>query len=660
MIGACEVRARKFPALKGSRSPAHAVGAAGRHTHAAQTSMAHAAATTTVQPNPPTGAVAACPVARAHDPNNCRSLAFQTTRPGDLVVAPCQPLVGQSTDAHAVLGELFTSMLPKAPRDWKPDASASHCVVVSLDGPQRIPAVLCVMTDARLALFVRLPRRLAEEHHVTQRCETLPVLRLASGTWQSMLRGLRVSRLSQKSGASGVHHPYALSILTAIHSASALRFVDSSQGVPALAASALEVVCMPPMHRSVESCLILVGHSLAVSPSTEDDDDDVPCGVQLSKIWGEQIVARSVKVGNVFRAATDEMRRAIPSGSLSTIVGHINTDNDAYVWSLLRPFCPAPKANSKPAASSASSSASTAPVAKRSSTFLATPNAKPAPKPAPTLKRKRGDQSDSDESNESELSLECPSSSEDESSEESSDDSSDDESDGTGGQNPARAPPEPLPAPAPLPPPAPPLVVRRNPDESNDPERSLQCPLSEEDESPEADSGQTGDQILAPASPFVVTPVVAVAVRPQELSAEAEPVVARALLAHHVIPDLRELLNDKGVLEGESARFRLEQLLATLGAQPTNAVDCLGALGGVVGLLCNALRAKPHRNVSPQDAAHLQTMMSAMDDFGARALPSIDDALRDVRGLEERVQKLRLLGQAAVATAEAARGQLKM
>ena len=590
MIGARDAFAR-------TRAKASCKGCAGsaQKTMQAATEVPEATPTATDTPDAPTGSKQS----DKNDPNNCRSLAFQTTRPGDLVIAPRQPLLGQSASAHVALSDLFTSMLPTAPRDWKPHTPASHIVVVSIEVPQRAPALLCVLTDGRLVLFVRLPRRLAEQHGVTERCETLPVLRPESSVWPSMLRGLRVSRLGKKS-VSGVHHPYALSILTAVNTTSALRFVDAKG---ALSATSLEVVCMPPMHRAIESCLILVGHSLAVSPSTEDDDDDVPCGVQLNRIWGEQIVAKSVKVGNVFRAATDEMRRVIPTGSLSTLVNQCNADNDAYLRSILAPFHP----KAKPAAFSSSSSASSSSTA---------PVRKPKPKPITItkLKRKRSDESDSEVSNDSDLSSQDPSSSESESSSESDSDSD---------ETPAPAAVA-APAPAPTPAPAP-----------------------------------------APAPATVPMPVVAVAVRPKELSASAECTATNALLKYQAVPDLRQLLKEPGIFESDVESARIAELTKAL--ETDSVVDSIGSLGSIIGVLCAALRTlKARRNdqgamfVSPKDAVHLQALLNSTDEFGATAMPHIDDALREMRALEERVQKLRRIGQATQQIAAAARAKLQL
>ena len=159
-------------------------------------------------------------------------------------------------------------------------------------------------------------------------------------------------------------------------------------------------------------------------------------------------------------------------------------------------------------------------------------------------------------------------------------------------------------------------------------------------------------------------PVVAVAVRPKELSASAECTATNALLKYQAVPDLRQLLKEPGIFEFvESARIaELTNALET-----DSVVDSIGSLGSIIGVLCAALRTlKARRNdqgamfVSPKDAVHLQALLNSTDEFGATAMPHIDDALREMRALEERVQKLRRIGQATQQIAAAARAKLQL
>ena len=285
--------------------------------------------------------------------DNPKDIAYQTTRPGDLVIKPGAKTYGPSSTFASARDEInkhWSSALPKARRNWPLERSRpwrGHLVAVSLQGESRTPAILRVadVTDPdngygpELVLYVRIPRATANPLGL-KACtrENARHFHLDNAAAKRLLCNLKISPFDGASACNGKaqHHPYALSLLISMHAIGDLHCPNlgelDANSKPVLACNdpaafangGLTVVCLPPLSAELEKCLILMGHSLAVGPlpkpppapattSTNSDDaestasDDVPLSNKLDPVWGNW-QAKTAQAGNRFRACTHELR----------------------------------------------------------------------------------------------------------------------------------------------------------------------------------------------------------------------------------------------------------------------------------------------------------------------------------------------------------------
>jgi hypothetical protein len=298
----------------------------------------------------PPAAPSANTAASKSNKDNPKDIAYQTTRPGDLVIKPSTKTYGPSStsaSARDEIGKYWSSALPKAHHNWPLENSrpwSGHLVAVSLQGESRTPAILRVsdVTDPdngygpELVIYVRIPRATANPLGLKTCCrENARHFHLDNAAAKRLLCNLKISPFDAASARNGKaqHHPYALSLLISMHAIGDLHChnlgkVDAN-GKPVLACNdpaafangGLTVVCLPPLSAELEKCLILMGHSLAVGPlpptkpttSTNSDDaestasDDVPLSNKLDSTWGNW-QAKTAQSGKQFRECTSELR----------------------------------------------------------------------------------------------------------------------------------------------------------------------------------------------------------------------------------------------------------------------------------------------------------------------------------------------------------------
>lgn len=302
-----------------------------------------------------------------------KTLEYQTTHPGNLVIKPSSKNYGPSntmSNARDELNRYFETHLPKASGGWPMDPNhpwSGHTVAVSLQGSVRTPALLRVAdcTHPRngfgpeLVLYVRIPRKTSVPLNLNPgRREDVRYFHVENADAQRLLCNMKISPFDATMAYNGTaqHHPYVLSMLVSMHAigdlgaASEGLYDDKHKpthatgcGATAYANGGLTIVCLPPLSAELEKCFILMGHSLAVAPtsnhtapdtttttSSNDDDaesstsDDVPLAQQLDAIWGNWKV-RSTEAGNQLRACTQELYdlgQHLPRANASSILSH--------------------------------------------------------------------------------------------------------------------------------------------------------------------------------------------------------------------------------------------------------------------------------------------------------------------------------------------------
>jgi hypothetical protein len=282
-----------------------------------------------------------------------KALEYQTTHPGNLVIKPSSKNYGPSntvSNARDELNRYFETHLPKASGGWPMDPNnpwSGHTVAVSLQGSVRTPALLRVAdcTHPRngfgpeLVLYVRIPRKTSAPLNLNPgRREDVRYFHVDNADARRLLCNMKISPFDATTAHNGTaqHHPYVLSMLVSMHAigdlgaASEGLYDDKHKptyatgcGATAYANGGLTIVCLPPLSAELEKCFILMGHSLAVAPtsnhtapdtttSSHDDDaesstsDDVPLAQQLDAIWGNW-KAKSTEAGTQLRACTQEL-----------------------------------------------------------------------------------------------------------------------------------------------------------------------------------------------------------------------------------------------------------------------------------------------------------------------------------------------------------------
>ena len=263
------------------------------------------------------------------------SLEYLCHFPGDLVAAPSAGVLdgseaaGLAQDAHQQLDELFRDRLREsvgrgamalwgsldegAPRGY------GHACPVLLAGPSRkVPAVLRARRDCQdleLDLFVRVPRSVARHNGMALPAKDpgydetdaperpYAVIRLT----ESQARRLLANAKAYKHGAC--QHPHVSSILlnmSAKHLLARSTLAPAAGAAP-LAATRLNLVCLPPLDGDLEKCLCMLGHSRSFaadgngSDSDDAKSDSAPLNLVLdSKVWSKS-VARSEEIAALFR-----------------------------------------------------------------------------------------------------------------------------------------------------------------------------------------------------------------------------------------------------------------------------------------------------------------------------------------------------------------------
>ena len=189
---------------------------------------------------PSTSSATASATKNAKD--NPKDIAYQTTRPGDLVIKPSAKTYGPSStsaSARDEIGKYLSSLLPKAHHNWPLEDSRpwrGHLVAVSLQGESRTPAILRVadVTDPdngygpELVLYVRIPRATANPLGLkTCTRENARHFHLDNAAAKRLLCNLKISPFDGASARSGKaqHHPYALSLFISMHAIGDLHAV---------------------------------------------------------------------------------------------------------------------------------------------------------------------------------------------------------------------------------------------------------------------------------------------------------------------------------------------------------------------------------------------------------------------------------------------------
>ena len=273
------------------------------------------------------------------------SLEYLCHFPGDLVAAPCSKVLagaeaaGLDQDAHQQLDELFRDRLREsvacgamalwgsldkgAPRGY------GHACPVLLAGPSRkVPAVLRARSrdlgglrpSLELDLFVRVPRSVARHNGMALPAKDpgydepdaperpYAVIKLTG----SQARRLLANAKAYTHGAC--QHPHVSSILLNMSAKHLLARADAAapaDGAAPLAATDLNLVCLPPLDGDLEKCLCMLGHSRSFAADgngSESDDaksDSVPLNRMLDgKVWGKT-VARSEEIAALFQRCGD-------------------------------------------------------------------------------------------------------------------------------------------------------------------------------------------------------------------------------------------------------------------------------------------------------------------------------------------------------------------
>ena len=273
------------------------------------------------------------------------SLEYLCHFPGDLVAAPSAEVLdgsetaGLAQDAHRQLDELFRDKLPEsvargamalwgsldegAPRGY------GHACPVLLAGPSRkVPAVLRARRDRdgprpslELDLFVRVPRSVARHNGMALPAKDpgydetdaperpYAVIKLTG----SQARRLLANAKAYKHGAC--QHPHVSSILLNMSAKHLLAQADvapaAAGAAPPLAATPLNLVCLPPLDGDLEKCLCMLGHSRSFaadgngSDSDDAKSDSAPLNLVLdSKVWSKS-VARSEEIAALFRRCSE-------------------------------------------------------------------------------------------------------------------------------------------------------------------------------------------------------------------------------------------------------------------------------------------------------------------------------------------------------------------
>ena len=302
-----------------------------------------------------------------------KTLEYQTTHPGNLVIKPSSKNYGPNntvSNARDELTRYFETHLPRASGGWPMDPQnpwSGHTVAVSLQGSVRTPALLRVADcthpkngfGPELVLYVRIPRKTSAPLNLNPgRREDVRYFHVDNAEARRLLCNMKISPFDATTAYNGTaqHHPYVLSMLVSMHAIGDLGTASEGQrnaegkptlftgcGATAYANGGLTVVCLPPLSAELEKCFILMGHSLAVAPasnsstpdtttstSSHDDDaesstsDDVPLAQQLDAIWGNW-KAKSTEAGNQLRACTQELYdlgQHLPRAHASSILSH--------------------------------------------------------------------------------------------------------------------------------------------------------------------------------------------------------------------------------------------------------------------------------------------------------------------------------------------------
>ncbi len=384
---------------------------------------------------PPTPPATAAASKNAKD--NPKDIAYQTTRPGDLVIKPSVKTYGPSSTSASARDEInkyWTAELPKAHHTWPLEHNRpwrGHLVAVSLQGESRTPAILRVADVTKpdngygpeLVLYVRIPRATANPLGLkTCTRENARYFHLENAAAKRLLCNLKISPFDAASARNGKaqHHPYALSLLISMHAIGDLRDTClgelDAHGKPVLACNepaafvngGLTVVCLPPLSAELEKCLILMGHSLAVGPlpkppaataasSTNSDDaestasDDVPLSNRLDPVWGSW-QAKTAQAGNQFRECTQELHdlsKQYPLKDGDSVLNYtiplLSSRSSAVGQHILQSVMEQFAGGGKKATSSSGSSSSSSAKPPSSKSAPAATKTPPAKKPPPPL-----------------------------------------------------------------------------------------------------------------------------------------------------------------------------------------------------------------------------------------------------------------------------------
>ena len=208
-----------------------------------------------------------------------------------------------------------------------PSACAGRACPVLLAGPSRkVPAVLRVRLDQQgpgpgleLDLFVRLPRSVARQNNLALPAKDpgydvadtprrpYAVIKLTGPPARRLIANAKPYR------HGACQHPHVSSILLNMAAKRVLRntkFASAAAAAP-LAATHLNLVCLPPLDGDLEKCLCMLGHSQSFaadgngSDSDDAKSDSAPLNRMLdSKVWSKS-VARSEEIATLFRRCSD-------------------------------------------------------------------------------------------------------------------------------------------------------------------------------------------------------------------------------------------------------------------------------------------------------------------------------------------------------------------